>query len=99
MQKLTFILLTTALLFASAYAQNSLERVWSAEGENFNDHFGGGCTGGDFNNDGYSDVLIGAYGWPGGYQNIGKDYLYFGAPLTVIVGVVTVTIAPLIWHL
>ena len=33
----------------------------------------------------------------GGYHF--KDYFYFGAPLTVIVGIVTITIVPWVWHL
>jgi di/tricarboxylate transporter len=33
----------------------------------------------------------------GGYHF--KDYFYFGAPLTLIVGIVTITIVPWVWHL
>lgn len=33
----------------------------------------------------------------GGYHF--KDYFYFGAPLTVIVGIVTISIVPLVWNL
>lgn len=33
----------------------------------------------------------------GGYHF--KDYLYFGAPLTIIVGIVTVAVVPWVWHL
>ncbi len=44
---------------------------------------------------GYQTNLM-VYG-AGGYHF--KDYLYFGAPLTVLVGVVTVVIAPLVWRL
>ena len=33
----------------------------------------------------------------GGYHF--KDYFYFGAPLTLIVGIVTISIVPLVWHL
>lgn len=44
---------------------------------------------------GYQTNLM-VYG-AGGYHF--KDYLYFGAPLTVVVGAVTVTVAPLVWHL
>ena len=32
----------------------------------------------------------------GGYHF--RDYLYFGTPLTLLVGVVTVVVAPLVWH-
>lgn len=44
---------------------------------------------------GYQTNLM-VYG-PGGYRF--KDYLYFGAPLTILVGIVTVAIAPLVWQL
>jgi len=44
---------------------------------------------------GYQTNLM-VYG-AGGYHF--KDYVYFGAPLTVIVGIVTVAIAPWVWHL
>ena len=43
---------------------------------------------------GYQTNLM-VYG-AGGYHF--KDYLYFGAPLTVFVGIVTVIIAPMIWQ-
>jgi len=44
---------------------------------------------------GYQTNLM-VYG-AGGYHF--KDYVYFGAPLTVIVGIVTVAIVPWVWHL
>ena len=44
---------------------------------------------------GYQTNLM-VYG-VGGYHF--KDYLYFGAPLTLLVGIVTVAIAPLVWQL
>ena len=43
---------------------------------------------------GYQTNLM-VYG-AGGYRF--KDYVYFGAPLTVLVGIVTVAITPLVWH-
>ncbi len=49
---------------------------WTAIGENNNDRFGGSaCTAGDVNGDGYSDVIIGAYGYS---TTSGKTYLYLG---------------------
>jgi di/tricarboxylate transporter len=44
---------------------------------------------------GYQTNLM-VYG-PGGYRF--KDYFYFGLPLTLLVGVLTVAIAPLVWRL
>jgi len=73
---------TTLWLAIPATAQNSLQLVWTGYGEDGNDYYGAGSCGGDFNNDGYSDVLIGAGGWGnvGGNGNIGKNYLYPGSP-------------------
>lgn len=44
---------------------------------------------------GYQTNLM-VYG-AGGYHF--KDYVYFGGPLTIIVGIVTVAIVPWVWHL
>jgi hypothetical protein len=81
MKTLTIILLCLALA-AQAQPQNWLQLVWTGYGEAGNNYYGAGSTGGDFNNDGCSDVLIGAGGWGnvGGNGNIGKDYLYLGSP-------------------
>jgi hypothetical protein len=53
-----------------------LEIVWTGYGEDYDNSFGAGACGGDFNNDGFSDVLIGAWGWN---SEQGKDYLYIGS--------------------
>lgn len=50
---------------------------WTSEGENNFDRFGYSVApAGDVNNDGYADVVIGAYGFSG---NRGKAYLYLGS--------------------
>ncbi len=55
---------------------------WTKQGENINDGFGR-CvaSAGDVNGDGYSDVLVGAPGWPFGVTNQwqGKAYLFLGS--------------------
>jgi hypothetical protein len=81
MKTLTLTLLCLALT-AQAQPQNWLQLVWTGYGEAGNNYYGAGSTGGDFNNDGYSDVLIGAGGWGnvGGNGNIGRNYLYLGSP-------------------
>lgn len=49
---------------------------WSSSGEASNGHLGASMTSaGDVNGDGYSDVLIGAYG----AFSVGKAYLYLGS--------------------
>ncbi len=53
---------------------------WAAVGEYPGDLFGYSVFGvGDANGDGYGDVLIGAPGYPAGFEQ-GKVYLYFGSP-------------------
>jgi len=81
MKTLTLTLLCLALT-AQAHAQNYLQLVWTGYGEGPLNFYGAGMTAGDFNADGYSDVLIGAGGWGqiGGNGNIGRDYLYLGSP-------------------
>ncbi len=49
-------------------------------GENPNDEFGLGLACGDVNNDGFDDLVIGAYGYKAG-ANQGRAYLYYGGPL------------------
>ncbi len=50
------------------------------DGENNNDNSGRFVSGaGDINGDGYSDLLIGAYGYPQG-NNTGRNYVVFGGP-------------------
>lgn len=48
-------------------------------GENHNDHFGIAVACGDVNNDGFDDLVIGAYGYKAGAKQ-GRAYLYYGGP-------------------
>jgi len=51
-------------------------------GEAADDRFGYSVSiAGDVNDDGYSDVIIGAYGNDAGGSNAGRAYIYFGGPI------------------
>ena len=54
--------------------------AWSAEGDQSNAWFGSSAgTAGDVNGDGYSDVIVGAYGYDGDQTDGGRVYVYYGS--------------------
>jgi hypothetical protein len=55
---------------------------WTAEGNQIDAKFGS-CvaSAGDVNGDGYSDVIVGAFGFDNGQSDEGKAFLYFGSAL------------------
>ncbi len=53
---------------------------WTAESNQAGAYFGFSvCTAGDVNGDGYSDVIVGAYGYNNGQAGEGKAFVYFGS--------------------
>ncbi len=55
--------------------------AWVLTGEQENGEFGRTLTVGDFNGDGYADVLVGSHGFNAGLgAHQGKVYLYLGGP-------------------
>jgi hypothetical protein len=63
------------ILLASLNGSNGFK----LDGENNGDWSGARVSAGDINGDGYSDVLIGAYGYPSGSAK-GRSYVVFGGP-------------------
>jgi len=65
-----------AYLYLGGASGLSASASWTAAGEAANNCFGWSvATAGDVNGDGYSDVIVGAYGHT---TSTGKAYLYFG---------------------
>jgi hypothetical protein len=57
---------------------------WRAEGNQANAHFGSSAaTAGDVNGDGYSDVIVGAWGYHNPSTNEGAAFVYHGSPATL----------------
>ena len=58
----------------------SLSPAWMAESDQSNANFGNSvATAGDVNNDGYSDVIVGAFNFQNGEAGEGRAYLYLGS--------------------
>jgi hypothetical protein len=67
-----------AYLYLGGASGLSSTASWTASGETTNNRFGARVAiAGDVNGDGYSDVIVGAYGFT---TDIGKAYLYLGGP-------------------
>lgn len=54
--------------------------IWTAESDSLQALFGDSVAAGDFNGDGFSDVLIGAPDYKPGASSTGRAAVYFGGP-------------------
>ncbi len=69
-----------AYVYLGSAAGLSLSPVWMAESDQANANFGNSvATAGDVNNDGYSDVIVGAFNFQNGQAGEGRAYLYLGS--------------------
>ncbi|MFQ6092970.1 MAG: FG-GAP repeat protein, partial [bacterium] len=72
-------LIITLAFFNVSSSQQELDLIMVMMGENRGDGFGKSISAGDFNNDGFSDVVIGAPLYPENEENLGRVYIYFGS--------------------
>jgi hypothetical protein len=71
-----------AFVYHGSPSGPSTESDWAKEGEQANAYFGCSVSSaGDVNGDGYSDVVIGAYGYNDGGSEVGRAYVYHGKSL------------------
>jgi hypothetical protein len=69
-----------AYLYLGSDSGLSALPAWTAESDQVLAYFGESvATAGDVNGDGYSDVVVGAYGYDNGETNEGRVYLYLGS--------------------
>lgn len=69
-----------AFLYLGSPSGLELTPAWTAEGDQ-QDAFFGSCVAGagDVNNDGYDDVIIGAFSYTNGEEDEGRAYIYMGS--------------------
>ncbi len=69
-----------AYVYHGSEAGLSLTADWTAESDQASAYFGiSASTAGDVNGDGYTDVIIGAYGYDNGETFEGRAYVYHGS--------------------
>jgi hypothetical protein len=68
-----------AIVFLGTGSGLSASADWTGEGNQGNAYFGQSVgTAGDVNGDGYSDVIVGAYGYDNGENGEGRAFLFYG---------------------
>jgi hypothetical protein len=69
-----------ALVFHGSAAGLAPSPAWIAEGDQFAVYFGiSSGTAGDVNDDGFSDVIVGAFLYDNGQENEGRTFVYHGS--------------------
>jgi len=73
-----------AFVYLGSVAGLAATPSWQAEGDQANAHFGFSVsTAGDVNNDGYDDVIIGAWAYGNGESGEGAAFVYLGSADTL----------------
>jgi hypothetical protein len=68
-----------AFVYAGSPAGLGAAPAWTAEGDQTFAYYGSSvATAGDLNGDGYSDVIVGAYGYDSGQADEGRTFVYYG---------------------
>jgi hypothetical protein len=69
-----------AFVYYGSSSGPSVSPDWTALGNQSNAYFGESVAGaGDVNGDGYSDVIIGAWSYKIGFDDVGRAFVYYGS--------------------
>ncbi len=95
--KISFLIFSASFLLISfiSFPAQSVEKITTFQGQQISDQFGISlCGAGDFNGDGYQDLLVGANLEDSGGDAAGRCYLYFGGMSADSIPDLTFTGAP-----
>jgi hypothetical protein len=69
-----------AFVYHGSAAGLATTPAWTGQGDQYSEDFGKAvATAGDVNGDGFSDVIVGAYGYASGQANEGRALVYLGS--------------------